>query len=117
MMCAKLSLLFFLRRNFYVIRSFRIAWAIIVALVVCYSFAGLFFSIFSCSPVRRVWDLTIRGRCADILVLTAFFATHGAFNTFTDFCIFALPMPFLWKLQLPKRQKIFLCFIFALGSL
>jgi len=38
-------------------------------------------------------------------------------NTLTDGLILALPMPLIWRLQLPKRQKIALCGVFLLGSL
>ncbi|KAI9892672.1 MAG: hypothetical protein M1814_001366 [Vezdaea aestivalis] len=40
-----------------------------------------------------------------------------AINIFTDFLILLFPMPIVWKLQIPKRQKLALCGVFAAGTI
>lgn len=37
-------------------------------------------------------------------------------NILTDFFILCLPMPMLRSLQLPRKQKVLLGLVFALGS-
>lgn len=37
------------------------------------------------------------------------------FNVVTDFWILILPMPHIWKLQLPHRRKVGLAAVFAAG--
>jgi hypothetical protein len=37
-------------------------------------------------------------------------------NIITDFLMLLLPIPLLWKLQVPLTQKLGLALIFALGS-
>ena len=43
--------------------------------------------------------------------------TQGAINVASDIYIFCLPMPVVWKLQLPPRKKIGVLAIFKTGSL
>jgi hypothetical protein len=71
--------------------------------------------IFQCAPIKFLWDRTLPGgRCINI---NAFYLANAALNIFTDFLTYTLPMPMLWKLQLPKRQKIGLVTILGLGGL
>jgi hypothetical protein len=35
----------------------------------------------------------------------------------TDIAVLVFPIPYMWKLQLPRRQKIILSLIFIIGSL
>lgn len=43
--------------------------------------------------------------------------TQGAVNVASDFYIFCLPIPVIWKLQLPPRKKVGVLAIFATGLL
>jgi hypothetical protein len=43
--------------------------------------------------------------------------TQGAVNIASDFYILCLPMPVVWKLQLPQRKKIGVLSIFMTGLL
>jgi len=47
----------------------------------------------------------------------AFWFSNAALNITTDIMIFALPIPLLKQLQLPKRQKLGLIFVFTFGAL
>jgi hypothetical protein len=38
-------------------------------------------------------------------------------NLVTDFIIFSMPLPVIKSLQLPKKQKLMLTFVFCLGFL
>jgi len=65
-------------------------------------------------PVNYFWDLSIKGKCMNKL---AFWFSNSALNITTDLMIFAIPMPLLRQLQLPKKQKIGLMFVFGFGVL
>ncbi|KAJ5689103.1 hypothetical protein N7462_003495 [Penicillium macrosclerotiorum] len=114
----KISLLWFCRRllgagkgNFVVFN-----WAFIGSMI----FVGLscllftFISIFQCSPVKAYWDVepTYPNKCMDngAIVFSA-----SVINIFTDFMVTALPMPLIWSLKLPARQRLAVISIFALG--
>lgn len=38
-------------------------------------------------------------------------------NIATDLIVLSLPMPLVWRLKIPKKQKIALACVFLLGSL
>lgn len=61
------------------------------------------------------WDVTItEGTCID---RPAIYIATAVANIVSDVMIFSLPIPIVVKLQIPRRQKIGLFFIFAVGSL
>ena len=39
------------------------------------------------------------------------------YSLFFDITVYVLPMPVLWRVQIPLRQRIALVGVFALGSL
>ena len=43
--------------------------------------------------------------------------TQGAINVASDFSIFCLPIPVVWKLQLPRKKKVGVLMIFMTGLL
>ncbi|KZL78777.1 integral membrane protein [Colletotrichum tofieldiae] len=65
-----------------------------------------------CVPVQAFWDTTVKGRCIDLL---ASWYTMAAVNIVADFVMFSLPIPVINSLQLPRRQKRMLLFVFGLG--
>ncbi|KAF4974674.1 hypothetical protein FZEAL_8445 [Fusarium zealandicum] len=77
---------------------------------------GIFFScIFACNPIAMSWDVSITdGVCINRPSL--YIATAVA-NILSDIMLFVLPIPMVVKLQIPRRQKIGLMFIFGIGSL
>ncbi|GLI79413.1 hypothetical protein PoHVEF18_007746 [Penicillium ochrochloron] len=114
----KISLLWFCRRllgagkgNF---KWFN--WAFIGSMI----FVGLsclmftFISIFQCSPIKAYWDVSPKYpyKCLDggSIVFSA-----SVINIFTDFLVTALPMPLIWSLKLPARQRLAVISIFGLG--
>ncbi|CEJ60543.1 Putative Integral membrane protein [Penicillium brasilianum] len=114
----KISLLWFCRRllgagkgNF---RWFN--WSFIGSIIVvgfsCIMFT--FISVFQCSPIKAYWDVspTYPYKCLDggSIVFSA-----SVINIFTDFLVTALPMPLIWRLKLPARQRLAVISIFGLG--
>ncbi len=66
-----------------------------------------------CVPIAYNWDLTIPGgRCAnrDLGYLVV-----GIVDAITDGLILILPLPVIWKLQIPLANRIGLGLIFSIG--
>jgi len=71
-------------------------------------------NLFMCNPIPRFWNKAIEGHCADQLTI---WFTAATLNIISDVVIFLLPMPALKALHLPRRQKLGLMAVFALGVL
>ncbi|PGH11327.1 hypothetical protein AJ79_04943 [Helicocarpus griseus UAMH5409] len=89
----------------------RICWALIV-IVISYQTGSAAASIFQCTPVRRAWDKQVPGTCVNSRVT---WYANAAFNISSDLAILILPMPVVKSLQLPKKARIGLMAVFALG--
>ena len=95
-------------------RVFRILVYIVMSYIVLYGIASIFVTIFQCTPISHVWDKTEQGYC---ISLTAFWYAGAVANIIGDVAVLILPMRPTWELAIPKRQKIGLMVVFALGSL
>ena len=82
--------------------------------MVCHGTAFFFVVAFQCVPVRSIWDREIVGQCVNSQALI--YAGAG-FSIFEDFAIMLLPIFELKGLNLSRRKRIALGFMFALGSL
>ncbi len=72
-------------------------------------------TIFQCNPVRGFWDHTVQASCK--VDVYAFFIGNAVPNIITDWALLILPIPYVWRLQKSRVQKIALCGIFLLGGL
>ncbi|KAL4890065.1 hypothetical protein BDV59DRAFT_195191 [Aspergillus ambiguus] len=115
----KISLLWFCKRLLGA-GSKGLYWGYNIGLITAMVFVGvccalfLFMSIFQCSPVKAYWELAPEypHHCMNsgAIVFSA-----SVINIFTDFLVTVLPMPLIWNLKLPARQRIAVISIFALG--
>lgn len=96
-----------------VYRKTQIAIWIASGIVAAYGIVTVFDSIFLCTPVSRFWDKSQSGHC---LNETAVWYTNAGLNIIIDIGIVILPMPAVRSLSLPKRQRIGLMALFALGG-
>lgn len=92
----------------------RTACYYLIGFLVIYGAWTIMSAWLNCMPVARFWDDTIDGYCLDKKSL---WFSNSAIHIFTDILIMLYPMPVLKNLQLPKRQKIALMGVFALGIL
>jgi len=84
--------------------------AFVTLTFVAFVVAGLF----QCSPITYAWDKTIPGgTCFNV---TALFYANSGVNIFQDVLIYILPMKMLWEIQLPRKQKMALVIVFAVGG-
>ena len=68
-----------------------------------------------CSPVAYNWDIRIPGgHCLD---RKETYISVGVIDIFIDVCIFLMPIPMVWNLQLPLKNRIGLLSIFGIGTM
>ncbi|KAI9804374.1 MAG: hypothetical protein M1826_004870 [Phylliscum demangeonii] len=111
LLAAKISILLLYRRinpN----ANFRRAVHLVMAFCVAYSVAAIATVIFQCSPRRRYWIKALPGSCINTLT---FYKISGTINMLSDIAIFLLPLPMVWKVRLPRRQKLAIIGVLAIG--
>ena len=87
---------------------------LVMTVVIGYSFALVFALIFSCRPIAKAWDASIStGTCIN---RPAVYYATAIVNIVTDLAILGIPIPVVWKLQMPTQQKIGLILMFTVGS-
>ena len=111
----KISILLLYRRIFtthtpwfkwtlYAIMAFSISWTL----------AGFFTLIFQCTPVRHYWEKIVPH--AYCLNWASALIALAAINAVWNASILLLPLPMIWKLQMPFRRRIAVSAIFVIGS-
>ena len=86
-----------------------------IAFTLLFQISTLLVDIFNCTPINYFWDKTVpHGHCVNIF---AYFMACAAINVFTDLVILVLPMPMIWSLRIPTRQKLVLVGIFFMGGM
>ncbi|KAF1918110.1 hypothetical protein BDU57DRAFT_187414 [Ampelomyces quisqualis] len=111
LVAVKLGILAFYYRVFVhtIFRSVVLATA---AFVVAWGI-GITVTLFlACRPLNAYWDATIKGQC---LTMVTFVYFTNVSNLITDICIFLMPIPMIWHLQLQTKKKLLLSFIFCIG--
>lgn len=94
----KISMLFLYRRIFPSTR-FIILLYIIGGIILAWGLASVLSIIFICRPVQYFWDKTIPGGyCGNDFGIL--YGVAGP-NIATDLAVLILPLPILWKLQMP----------------
>jgi hypothetical protein len=110
----KISILIQYLRIF-VSKSMRITNWTILAVVSVYSLITILASVFVCYPIYYFWDKSYTGP-SSCLNQKALWFSNASLNILSDLAILIAPMPALSSLQLPRRQKIGVMFVFALGG-
>jgi hypothetical protein len=72
-------------------------------------------SIFGCRPLAASSDLRLLSSATCIDQLTKYIAL-SVLNIIYDVFTLVLPLPVIARLQMPLRQKLSVCAIFATGS-
>jgi hypothetical protein len=93
----------FMKVGVYIISAFVVAWYI----------TAIFVTIFQCVPVQKAYTPSIqRGHCVSNI---KWFLGSSIPNIIQDIMILFLPVHEIWKLHLPKPQKIGISAVFLLG--
>ncbi|KAK3358225.1 hypothetical protein B0T25DRAFT_452789 [Lasiosphaeria hispida] len=94
------------------VQQMRVVYIGAIVIVGGWALSQLLVGIFICTPVRGFWDSTAGGTCISNIPQ---WYINAAGNIVTDIAVFVLPLPAIWKLHLPKNQKLLLLGIFSLG--
>lgn len=94
-------------------RSFRIINGIAMGVVIGIAIADILVGAFVCSPPMKLWEPSTPGTCIDI---PAFYRYGTLPNAITDFFMLILPLPWIWRLQMPWRKRLGLTVTFLAGS-
>ncbi|KAG9250314.1 uncharacterized protein F5Z01DRAFT_683959 [Emericellopsis atlantica] len=97
----------------FVQRWFCISCYVLLGVILSYTFATTFSSIFQCNPINGAWDKSTSPKCID---LTVNWYSNAGFSIATDILILLLPMQPIWACKLPINQKRALILVFALGG-
>ncbi|KAK6540232.1 hypothetical protein TWF694_009048 [Orbilia ellipsospora] len=109
----KVSILLFYIR-FCTTRSFKISIYATLIFVAAWTICWTFLIIFQCVPVSAYWRFPRSGdKC--ISLQNQLHLLHGSTNLITDVLILLLPIPTVWSLKMPTRQKLTLIGVFSLG--
>ncbi|KAK8115379.1 hypothetical protein PG999_007448 [Apiospora kogelbergensis] len=109
----KASILLLYLRIFGNVKWFRWLCTVLTAIVATYCAISVTVTIFQCTPVTRVYDKTVAGRCIDN---SKFWFANAGFSIATDLVILFMPLPMVYVLQLPRVQKAALMAVFTLGA-
>lgn len=113
---AKLSALVLFLRIFHS-RPFRLTtYTVMGVLILCGLWIVLSGFVF-CIPVHAFWNLSNHVRRNHCLPEGTVWFLNGGIQIITDIVILFLPMPLLYKMSLPRRQKAGLILIFGVGIL
>ncbi|KAK3938455.1 hypothetical protein QBC46DRAFT_390162 [Diplogelasinospora grovesii] len=99
------------------IHLFTFNWArragqILLGLVIVTNIYMVIITVTACIPLAAYWDPSVKAKyCHSQSIWWSNTGLHMA----TDFLIFLLPMPVVWILMLPRRQKFILFGVFGLG--
>ena len=100
--------------DFLVIGWPRKATYVIIVLVTLLGIWLVGSNILTCIPIESFWKQDVSDRrCLGSQKWHA----DAAVNLVLDVAIFCLPLPVVWRLSLPWRQKLWLYIVFAMGFL
>ncbi|OCL03266.1 hypothetical protein AOQ84DRAFT_272316, partial [Glonium stellatum] len=95
-------------------RSLRLIMYVTGAVVGLLWLCSVFATIFQCRPVKAAWDFTItNGKCFPYV---NYLYVSAAITIATDVMLCTIPLPYFWRLHLPRRQKLIICFLFLVGA-
>lgn len=93
-------------------RFFRYAVYVMMSFVVAFWIGLILTGFLICRPIAFNWDKTLDGQCGSTVGEEVSFAIV---NMILDGIIVILPMPVVWRLQMPVKKKIGISCMFGLG--
>ncbi|KAJ5090285.1 hypothetical protein N7532_008969 [Penicillium argentinense] len=88
----------------------------IIAFMVLLTISGEVPLIFQCKPVRAAYDKTVPGyKCFTPDTLFDIEMYQGVLMFFIDIAIITMPIPTIWKLQMPIQRRLSIIGVFSLG--
>lgn len=109
----KISILCFYRHIFFVKDAYRKASLALMVVVTAWFIGTQIGNLIICRPIDSFWNRAKPGKCLNFNVM---FLATGVVDTVLDIMILLLPVRMAFTLQLPKKTKIAVAGIFALGG-
>jgi hypothetical protein len=95
------------------LQPFRVAAYVALGFAIAWSISAFIIGLTICRPIAAFWDPALPGgKCGDLVTA---FAVIGWLDVALDVFIFLIPLPIVWKLQVPLANKIGVFCIFALS--
>lgn len=91
-----------------------LASRIVAAVVLLWAVEAVLASLLLCHPISANWHRVPGGHCGD--QVTIYFA-NGLLNLATDVAVIVLPLPYMYRLRMPKHTKVVLSIVLSLGLL
>lgn len=110
---AKSSICCFYSRVFTNNKRFRRVTTGVMVFLLTHGLMFFFLVTFQCLPIVAIWNRRIEGRCLDYAALGY---GGAAVSIFEDLILFIIPIPELMKLQLCRKKKLALVFMFSVAS-
>lgn len=99
-------------------RPMRLGLYIFTGIIVAFNITSFFIVVFSCNPPAMFWgDVVAGGKCMRAESQLAFYNANGILNIITDLGIYLVPIPMVWAIKMPFKQKLGVVSIFVLGLL
>ncbi|KJZ72357.1 hypothetical protein HIM_08283 [Hirsutella minnesotensis 3608] len=114
MTCIRLSILRLYISLFSINKVFRTACYIMMTVCLLWAAGEVLVVFLLCRPFAYNWDKAINGSCGNLNA--AYLIVHGS-NFVIDSSIALLPTPVLWRLKIPRVEKLAIMLMFALGAL
>ena len=113
---AKLSLFILYLRIFSPSRNMRLLIYFGIVINLCYYVATAVGMMALCLPRHgEIWAVALYSHhCHHAFTMTY---VQGIFNIVSDLFLLILPVPVVWRLQMPQKKKWGVCAIFATGVL
>jgi hypothetical protein len=108
-----LSVLIFYRRLFFVNGTYRHISLAMIVVSTAWFVTEMTVNWLLCIPIQAFWDRTLAGKCIDI---NAFCLAAGIIDTIVDLLIILMPVRMALGLRLPKKPKVAVAGVFALGG-
>lgn len=114
-MFVKVSIVLFLYRLLGCVGRFRQVATAVIIFVIAWGVTAAIGNTFQCWPVQYFWIKHIDGHC--MRGQNTFYIIIGSVSVVEDVFILCLPLPIVWKLQTPLREKIEITLLFSIGCL
>ncbi|KAI1124450.1 hypothetical protein F5Y10DRAFT_285007 [Nemania abortiva] len=112
---SKTSVLFFYRRVFQVHPRFLIINTILIVIVVAWATSFFFATAFQCKNPVTLWTSFEYARVGCVDTLPFYYAVSIS-GFITDLLILTSPLPIIWNLQMPRKNRIAVACILLLGA-
>ncbi|KAF2458351.1 hypothetical protein BDY21DRAFT_342242 [Lineolata rhizophorae] len=101
--------------HIFTVRPFKIAAYVTMGFVTSYAiiFVPIFFT--HCIPIEASWSVDPVVQATQCRPIKRQEYASVSINMALDLAVVLLPLPVIWKLQIPTRKKIFVSFMFSLG--